>query len=203
MNVATVNAQPQLSKNDPIDLPVEYRARDDAERFVLGPDSRMRIRGERDRFLGSLLPSPYPKGVTHGDRITPMQLAARDKYRARESFILTAPTSSGKTVAAAAPIFESGRRAVFVYPYRALLYDQASELLRIASRFGYGPHDFGYLFGGVNGNEIARQVNARKRFVLATPDKLVSLFLGDRTGVMAADRRSTRLNSSHVKISYA
>lgn len=186
MSVATVNAQPQLSKNDPIDLPVEYRARDDAERFVLGPDSRIRIRGERDEFLRSLLPSPYPKGVTRGDRVTPMQLAAREKYRARESFILTAPTSSGKTVAATAPIFESGRRAVFVYPYRALLYDQASELLRIASCFGYGPQDFGYLYGGVTGAELARQINVRRRFVLATPDKLVSLFLGERTGVMAA-----------------
>lgn len=185
MSVATPAVQALDTDRDPIDLPAEYHARNDQERFVLGSESRIRILGERDQFLGSLLPSPYPKGVTHGDRLTPMQLAARDKYRARESYILTAPTSSGKTVAAAAPIFESGRRAVFVYPYRALLYDQASELLRIARCFGYSAHDFGYLFGGVNGAELARQVNARRRFVLATPDKLVSLFLGDRASVMA------------------
>lgn len=119
--------------------------------------------------------------------ITEMQAKARDWYHDRRSFVLSAPTSSGKTVAGVAPIFESGRPALFVYPYRALLYDQANELLRIARLFGYGPQDFGYLYGGVTGAELSRQIAGRK-FLLATPDKLVSLFMASRDGVMAAAR---------------
>lgn len=151
-------------------------------------ENRLVVLGERDAFERSLVPSPY-RFVRNSPltRISEMQGAARDMNHDRRSFVLAAPTSSGKTLAFAAPIFEAGRPAVFVYPYRALLYDQASELLRIASWFGYGPDDFGYLLGGVTRQELVEQIEG-KRYILATPDKLVSLLIGGREGILAATR---------------
>lgn len=173
-----------LLTQDAAGLPLSLRANSPDE--ALRPGERVRVLGERDAFLRELLPSPYPSGVTHGDRLSVMQFEARERYRERRSFVLMGSTSSGKTVAGCAPIFEGGRRAVFCYPYRALLYDQASELLRIASVFGYNQAHFGYLFGGVNGAELARQMRPDAHFLVGTPDKLLSLFLSDRMGVMAA-----------------
>lgn len=184
--MSTITTIPTIDPADPIDLPAHLRPENEAEAFHPGPDRSILVRGERDAFLRSLQKSPYPAGVTPGNRVTEMQLAAREKYLERQPYLLAAGTSSGKTVAAVAPTFEAGRRAVFVYPYRALLYDQASELLRLAQAFGYNRHSFGYVYGGVNGRELSRQISVDKPFILITPDKLISLFLGDRRGVMAA-----------------
>jgi hypothetical protein len=154
---------------------------------IAAPGESIRVAGERADFARTLVPSPYPRVPGAVESITTMQAEAREYVRSGRSHVLRAPTSSGKTISFAAPIFESGQSAVFVYPYRALLLDQAFELLRVARWFGYGPDDFGYLMGGVDRREIAAQIEGR-RFLLATPDKLVSLLMAGREGTMAALR---------------
>lgn len=161
--------------------------RDDDE--VADETTPILVQGEREAFARTftdraLYPdAALPPTIQH---FTEMQAAARDMSHARRSYVLAAPTSSGKTLAFAAPIFEAGRPAVFVYPYRALLLDQASELLDVAGWFGYGARDFGYLMGGVGRAEIADQVQGR--FLLATPDKLISLFMAAERDQMTALR---------------
>lgn len=97
---------------------------------------------------------------------------------------LVAPTSSGKTLAIAAPLFESRKPAVFVYPFRALILDQTNQLIRYGSLFGLTKNDFSRIWGGMSHAEIAQAIT--KPYVLITPDKLISLFDGGRTGVAAA-----------------
>ena len=97
---------------------------------------------------------------------------------------LVAPTSSGKTLAVAAPLFEAGRKAVFVYPFRALVLDQTNQLVRYGEAFGLTVDHFAQVVGGTPERALAKAVG--KNYILMTPDKLVSLFLGGRTPTGAA-----------------
>lgn len=119
----------------------------------------------------------------------PLQTRAYELIKeARSNLALIAPTSSGKTLAVSAALFESRRPTVFVYPFRALVLDQTLQLVRIANAFGFSKDDFGQIMGGTNVREITEAVEG-KNFVLATPDKLVTLLsAGDRTkhGAMIA-----------------
>ena len=107
-------------------------------------------------------------------------------YRVREgcSCALVAPTSSGKTLAVAAPLFEVQRPAVFVLPFRSLIMDHTQELPRIAAMFGIPEDRFARIWGGSSDADIAKAV--RRDYVLITPDKLVSLLITGRRGNAAA-----------------
>ena len=78
----------------------------------------------------------------------PLQTEAYWRVKQGKSCALVAPTSSGKTLAVAAPLFETGRPAVFVLPFRSLILDQSQELVEIASWFGISDAKFGKLQGG-------------------------------------------------------
>ncbi len=114
----------------------------------------------------------------------PLQIEARNSVLSGRSAVLIAPTCSGKTLAVAAPIFEKGLPAAFVYPYRALVLDQTSQLVRYGEPFGYTRDDFGRVIGGANNRALSEAV--AKRYLVMTPDKLVSLFHGGRTPQAAA-----------------
>lgn len=114
----------------------------------------------------------------------PLQTETFSGVREGRSLALIAPTSSGKTLAVAAPLFESKRKAVFVYPFRALALDQINQLVRYAEPFGISMKDFAIIMGGKPERELAKAVE--KDYILMTPDKLVSLFLGGRTPKGAA-----------------
>lgn len=114
----------------------------------------------------------------------PLQIDTFERVRAGRSAVLIAPTCSGKTLAVAAPIFEAALPAVFVYPFRALVLDQTSQLLRYAEPFGLTKGDFAQVMGGVGHRELSAAIT--KRYILMTPDKLVSLFEGGRTPRAAA-----------------
>ena len=115
----------------------------------------------------------------------PLQTEAYRRVREGRSCALVAPTSSGKTLAIAAPLFESQRPAVFVLPFRSLILDQSQELPRIASIFGIPESRFARIWGGSSEAEIAEAV--KKDYLLITPDKLLSLLVaGRRTSSAAA-----------------
>jgi hypothetical protein len=115
---------------------------------------------------------------------SPLQTATLDRIREGHNLALVAPTSSGKTLAVAAPLFEARRRAVFVYPFRALVLDQTNQLVRYGEPFGLTKDDFSQVVGGTSDKVLASAV--QKNYILMTPDKLVSLFLGGRTPKGAA-----------------
>ena len=116
---------------------------------------------------------------------SPLQTEAYQRVIQGRSCALVAPTSSGKTLAVAAPLFESGRPAVLVLPFRSLILDQSQELVQIASLFEIDEDKFGKLEGGDNKRTIA-DVVARCDYILITPDKLISLLVSGRDGSSAA-----------------
>lgn len=120
----------------------------------------------------------YPK------LFAPLQTETFERIRAGRSLALVAPTSSGKTLAVAAPLFEARRKAVFVYPFRALVLDQTNQLVRYGKPFGLTQRDFAQVMGGTPERELAKAVE--KEYILMTPDKLVSLFEGGRSAKGAA-----------------
>jgi len=107
-------------------------------------------------------------------------------YRVQEghSCALVAPTSSGKTLAVAAPLFEVQRPAVFVLPFRSLILDHTQELPHIAAIFGISGDRFARIWGGSSYDDIAKAV--KHDYLLITPDKLVSLLVAGRKGNAAA-----------------
>lgn len=108
----------------------------------------------------------------------PLQTKAFDRVRTGRNLALIAPTSSGKTLGIAGPLFELRQKAVFVYPFRALVLDQTNQLVRYGRCFGLTRNDFAQVMGGTPERELAKAVE--KDYILMTPDKLVSLFLGGR-----------------------
>lgn len=146
-------------------------------------DKAIRIAGERPDSAAnpstcSAFRERYPT------LFAPLQAETFDRIRSERSLALVAPTSSGKTLAVAAPLFEARRKAVFVYPFRALVLDQTNQLVRYGEPFGLVVDDFAQVVGGTPERALARAVG--KNYILMTPDKLVSLFLGGRTPTGAA-----------------
>ncbi|MEM2925666.1 MAG: DEAD/DEAH box helicase [Methanocellales archaeon] len=114
----------------------------------------------------------------------PLQNEAWNAVKEGRNVALVAPTSSGKTMAIAAPIFEFKKPTVFIYPFRALVLDQTNQLVRIAELFEIKKEEFGTIIGGTSYKEIAEALE-RKNYILATPDKLISLLQGGREGEKA------------------
>ncbi len=142
--------------------------------------SRIVIRGdEPDRVPN---PACTQKFLSeHPTVFAPLQSETFKRVNARRNLALVAPTSSGKTLAIAAPLFELGRNVAFVYPYRALMQDQHFKLIRSARMFELEHDDFATLQGGDSLADVARACGSK--YLLVTPDKLISLFIcaRDRT----------------------
>lgn len=115
---------------------------------------------------------------------TPLQTETFERIRAGRSLALIAPTSSGKTLAVVAPLFEARKKAVFVYPFRALVLDQTNQLVHYGQPFGLTKDDFAQVMGGTPERELA--IAVEKDYILMTPDKLVSLLIGSRLAHGAA-----------------
>lgn len=142
------------------------------------------IRGEKPKGL----PNPSNHNgfqKAHPTLFAPLQIEAYQRVKDGRSCALVAPTSSGKTLAVAAPLFESKRPAVFVLPFRSLIRDQTHELPRIASIFDIDETRFGVIQGGTSEKEIADTLH-QCDYILMTPDKLISLLITGRKGNSAA-----------------
>ncbi len=143
-------------------------------------DERILIKGEEPARV--INPASTPEFLArHPTLFAPLQSETFQRVKARRHLALVAPTSSGKTLAIAAPLFELGRKVAFVYPYRALMRDQHFQLIRYGQMFGLSPDDFGLLKGGDSAADVAQACS--KKYLLATPDKLISLFLCARDRV--------------------
>src|SRR5439155_7657435 len=82
----------------------------------------IRIKGERPDEV------PNPASTLqflaqHPTVFAPLQSETFARVKAKRHLALVAPTSSGKTLAIAAPLFELKRKVAFVYPYRARDFD--------------------------------------------------------------------------------
>ena len=141
------------------------------------------IRGEKPPEERN--PSSHPEFCKHYPKLfAPLQTEAYRQVQAGHSCALVAPTSSGKTLAVAAPLFEAGRPAVFVLPFRSLILDHSQELPRIARIFGISEDRFARIWGGSNDSDIAEAI--KRDYLLVTPDKLISLLIARRNGNTAA-----------------
>jgi len=142
--------------------------------------SHIMIHGEEPERVPN--PACAPRFLSeHATVFAPLQSQTFERVKAGRNLALVAPTSSGKTLAIAAPLFELGRNVAFVYPYRALMRDQHFQLIRYAQMFGLAPCDFAALQGGDSIAHVARACGSK--YLLITPDKLISLFVcaSDRT----------------------
>lgn len=142
------------------------------------------IRGEKPEELPN--PSTHEAFLKARPALfAPLQTEAYQRVKEGRSCALVAPTSSGKTLAVAAPLFESKRPAVFVLPFRSLIRDQTHELPRIASIFDIDESCFGVIQGGTTEKEIG-DILQQCDYILMTPDKLISLLITGRKGNAAA-----------------
>jgi superfamily II DNA/RNA helicase len=142
--------------------------------------SRIYIKGEKPDEIPN--PASTEDFLARHPRIfAPLQSETFERVKALRHLALVAPTSSGKTLAISAPLFELKRNVVFVYPYRALMRDQHFQLIRYSKMFGLSPDDFATLQGGDSKADVARACS--KKYLLVTPDKLISLFLCARDRV--------------------
>jgi superfamily II DNA/RNA helicase len=150
------------------------------------------IYGERpDEVLN---PSKNERYRKHYPKVfAPLQSEAWVAVKEGKNAALVAPTSSGKTMAIAAPIFEFDKPTVFIYPFRALVLDQTNQLVKIAEMFGIKKEEFGTMIGGTSYREIAEAIE-KKNYILATPDKLISLLQGSREGKAAFLTILTKFN---------
>src|SRR5436309_8507872 len=138
-----------------------------------------------------------------------------------------AQTGTGKTAAFALPILQrlapqaSSSASPARHPVRALVLTTTRELaIQVAQSFAeYGknlPLRSTVVYGGVDMNAQIAQLRKGVEVLVATPGRLldhvqnktvmlnqVSVLVLDEGDRMLEDRKSTRLNSSHVKISYA
>lgn len=141
------------------------------------------IRGEKPPEERN--PSSHPEFCKRYPTLfAPLQTEAYRQVQAGHSCALVAPTSSGKTLAIAAPLFEAGRPAVFVLPFRSLILDHSQELPRIARIFGISAGRFARIWGGSSDSDIAEAI--KRDYLLVTPDKLISLLIENRKGNTAA-----------------
>jgi len=147
-------------------------------------DEPILITGEKPKETEN--PSKHPVfRERYPSLFAPLQTEAYARVREGRSCALVAPTSSGKTLAVAAPLFEAQRPAVFVLPFRSLILDQTQELPRIAEVFGVSKDRFARIWGGSSYRDIAEAVKCD--YLLTTPDKLISLLIaGRRKGNAAA-----------------
>lgn len=141
------------------------------------------IHGERPKGIPNSSTCPTFR-ARYPTLFAPLQTETFEGIRAGRSLALVAPTSSGKTLAVAAPLFASRHKAVFVYPFRALVVDQTNQLVRYGRLFSLDKDNFAQVMGGTPQRALAAAVE--KPYILMTPDKLVSLFLGGRTPKGAA-----------------
>ena len=150
------------------------------------------IQGEKPEEVPN--PSKHPRFLEERPTLfAPLQIEAYQHVMARRSCALVAPTSSGKTLAVAAPLFELQRPTIFVLPFRSLIMDQSNELPRIAAWFGIDQSRFGIIQGGVDQRGISNVIESCD-YILMTPDKLVSLLITGRAGNAAALSIFTRFD---------
>jgi len=105
------------------------------------------------------LPVKELKGI----KLYPHQKELFKKFNEKKSFVLVTPTGSGKTMAAAFPIFYYNENALFIYPTNALIENQVGSILKICTLLNKS-----YYF--VNENNFQDKINLEKDFIIIKID---------------------------------
>jgi DEAD/DEAH box helicase domain-containing protein len=108
--------------------------------------------------------------------------------RERRNVVIVTPTASGKTLCYNLPVLQRilehpGARALFLYPTKALTYDQLDDLMRWANALGGGREkDLGvFSYDGDTPQDARAAVRSRANIVLSNPDMLHKAILPHHT----------------------
>ncbi len=136
----------------------------------------------RERFGELDPPLPAPLGRALGElgveRLWSHQAAGLTALRAGEDLLITTPTASGKSLVFQLPVLEEalaggGRRALFLYPLKALGQDQKAKLDRLAALAGIGGEGFSGIYDGDTSRGDRQRLKRRlPRVVITNPDML-------------------------------
>ncbi len=130
--------------------------------------------------------STLPKDARQNSGPFPHQLDGWNRIAAGEELALIAGTAAGKTLTAAAPIFDALfrvqkiHRVLFLYPTIALMQDQREALGRLLSYYQEKGQaqteekEIGVIQGGMKSSQLLAALN--KRVLLATPDAVYWFF---------------------------
>ncbi|MED0659736.1 DEAD/DEAH box helicase [Bacillus smithii] len=118
------------------------------------------------------------------DRLYTHQLAAYEKARNGESFVVVTPTASGKTLCYNLPVLESilsdsSSRALYLFPTKALSQDQKSELNEMIMEIGADINS--YTYDGDTPSGIRQKIRKAGHIVITNPDMLHSGILPHHT----------------------
>lgn len=126
------------------------------------------------------------KGVT---RLYSHQAAAAQAVRGGKNVVIVTPTASGKTLCYNLPVLNavlenSGTRALYLFPTKALAQDQLAELYDLNQRLN---HCFGvFTYDGDTPADARKAIREKGHLVLTNPDML-------HTGILPHHTRWTRL----------
>ncbi|WP_373508789.1 DEAD/DEAH box helicase, partial [Thiocapsa sp.] len=120
-------------------------------------------------------------------RLYSHQREAWDLARAKRHFVIATPTASGKTLCYNLPVLDAvlaqGRKALYLFPTKALAQDQAAELMALsrAIQAAGGPGVKAFTFDGDTPGDARKAVRTRGDIVLSNPDMLHQAILPHHT----------------------
>ena len=117
-------------------------------------------------------------------RLYSHQREAWSVVRKGENVVVVTPTASGKTLCYNLPVIDEllnspGRRALYVFPTKALAQDQRAELEDLVSFMGTGQRV--YTYDGDTPADIRRKVRTEAEIVITNPDMLHTAILPHHT----------------------
>ena len=146
------------------------------ERLDVPPRAERRLTAPERYRLGSM--AGWLMSMTgNNDSVWRHQALALDAVAAGENVVLATSTASGKTLVYQAALVElllnSDRRALLLFPQKALAGDQLHRALQAVERAGLDPSLIGAINGDVPMADRDRVLES-SRIVLATPDVVQS-----------------------------
>ncbi len=115
------------------------------------------------------------RGIT---RLYSHQLASFELARNGKNIVIVTPTASGKTLCYTLPVLQRivenpNSRALYLYPTKALTYDQLDDLMQWADALGGDAKGIGiYSYDGDTPQDARSAVRARGHVILSNPDML-------------------------------
>ncbi|KAF1009215.1 MAG: DEAD-box ATP-dependent RNA helicase CshC [Luteibacter sp.] len=149
--------------------------------------SAFTVFGREGRFAP--LPEDLPEGLATAlrargiEQLYSHQQEAWDAARAGRHVLVATPTASGKTLCYTLPVIasalESGARALYLFPTKALAQDQVAELLEINRAGDLGVKAF--TFDGDTPGEARQAIRLHGDVVVSNPDMLHQAILPHHT----------------------
>jgi DEAD/DEAH box helicase domain-containing protein len=149
--------------------------------------SAFTVFGREGRFvpLPADLPAPLARALSARgiDRLYSHQQEAWEGARAGRNVLVATPTASGKTLCYTLPVvasvLESGAKALYLFPTKALAQDQVSELLELNRAGDLGVKAF--TFDGDTPGDARQAIRLHGDVVVSNPDMLHQAILPHHT----------------------